>query len=677
MKRAWLGCFGVLGASVVLAQPARSERSEVPEGRQPEAQADQGLPSQEADCRRAEDFGGTELERAAFCASRKDAFASARTLANQALAADPDSFRARFVLGRALHLGEGNLPKALHHLERAEAQFLARHPGRLEPGSPDWFAGRALTWELMDVHGEMDHHEDRILYADQLGTRFGLDYAASKAWPLMKLGRFDEARALVEAALGSDDPWNRNVARTSLCAIESELRRREPAYEACAAAADAYQDEPHRGAVELTNAGSAAEETLRFDEAERRYLAAAERPPDTTVNPWMRLLTLYTQQGRFSEAVQALMRMDAYRASRPHPHLDQQDAAEADTARAALALALGFPDVAAELTRAVVERPDRQGTSSAASDQNAAGGAVFARTAYLAHARWLEARAAVVGFTGGWQDRLRALELRFDAWMVGRRALETLARAERLEATLRPEVPGSLEMPTWLDPEVVDIVGAGVAAVALRRARRTETLPADRVAPVFDAYAAEVAWKAGDETEALQRGLSASKRGDRGFRLLSARAAARAGQAALSLGRRAEAEEALQAAFVDDPSVLPRLGIRFPALITGDDVLGREVAERLRASPWFSEETGLFRLRVSAEGAQLVASAGNVLTYVQVDAPLEGEDPAAALADLLQRKLFMPRVDLAQGRIGSLAGGTGAGDRPTEKLRELLRGKKP
>ena len=636
---------------------------------------ERGLPEVDGDCPGAARFLGDPLERAAFCAVDDRAFASARTLANRVLADDPSSVRAHYVLGRVQHRGEGNLPKALHHLERAEQGFVERFGRLVAPGSPPHFLGVEILYELLEVHGEMDHHEARIAYADALAERVGVDAEVSKAWPLVKLGRFDEAREVVARGLESDEPWDRSIARTALCAIESELRRREAAYEACRLAAEHYRSSARRGAVELTNAGAAAEEFLRFDEAERNYLEAATRPPHTTVNPWMRLVQLYLSRGRFSTAVAALKEMDDYRARRPRPYLDQQDAAESDLARAALALVLGFPEIATDLALRIVERPDRQGTSSAAAEQNQAGAAVFARAALLARARQLEALASVGTWSAGLSRRSEALGLRTKAWLIGRRALDTLASPVRLVSTLRPEVPGSLEMPGWLDAEIAELVGPGVAKVALERARAEETLPPDAAAPFFAAHRAAIAHLEGDWPVALEEGLSAARAAPGFSPVAAARAAAVAGHAADRLGRPADALEAYRIALDADPAVLLRLGLPLPVRVEADgaDPLAVEAAERLTGAWPVVERRWGFRLLVSAKGARLTDGGGGLVTAVEADtAARTGPIP---LAEAILTRLFMPRLRLTEVGAFSLQGATGAGQRGGDELKELLRGK--
>jgi pentatricopeptide repeat protein len=673
-------CILALGAAPAFAQPARGHADAPPEPR-PEASASdgRGLPETEADCPVGPDFGGSPLEQAAFCALLERKFVSVRSLAKRALAEDPQSPRALFLLGVAQHQGEGNLPKALHHLQRADESFERRHGGA-QPEEPSLFKLRVrILFELMDVHGEMDHHQERIHYAEAIAELTREDYLAYTAWPLMKLGRFEEARAVVEAALESEERSIREMARTSLCAIESELRNRARAYEACKQAAEPVKGRSRGGAVELTNAGAASEEMLRFDEAERFYLEAARRPPETAVNPWGRLVHLYLSQGRFSEALSAWREMRSYRARRPLAYFDQQDEAEALLAGATLLLVAGRAELAEPVVARVVDRPDRQGTSSAASDQTRAGSELVAHVVRRVRARMLEEEAELAPLLESLELEARAAKLRFEAWLAGRRAKETLAKPERLVTTLRPEVPGSLELPGWLDAEVIGLVGPGVARVAIEKARAQETLPEDATRPVFSAYLAEAAWLDGDLRAALRLGEEAVASAGRGFTMVAARAAAIAAAAATELGEHDRARTAFRQALERDPGVLRLLEIPLPVRLKAvGGERSRAAAERLADVPALSPTSWGFELAVGDRGARLRGLDGSELLQVRVPPPEEDdapEDPVRYLASQVQRRLLVPLVDITQVDVRSLEGGLGRGTRASDAFDVLEEGR--
>ncbi|MEO1367828.1 MAG: hypothetical protein AAFX50_11690, partial [Acidobacteriota bacterium] len=70
-----------------------------------------------------ERFEETLWADAARYALSSGRYIRARELTEQILAADPQSFKGETLLGVVFHLGEGNLPRAIFHLERGRALF--------------------------------------------------------------------------------------------------------------------------------------------------------------------------------------------------------------------------------------------------------------------------------------------------------------------------------------------------------------------------------------------------------------------------------------------------------------------------------------------------------------------------------------------------------------------------
>jgi pentatricopeptide repeat protein len=635
-----------------------------------------GMPELRGDCPEAETFQGTEVERAGWCAAQAGELKSMRTLANQALNADERSFRAHFLMGYVQHLGEGNLPKALFHLQQAETLFIERYGERPSLTDSPWRVYHRILHQLIHLLGEMDAHEDKIHYVDEIRRRLDLDYAPFKSWPLLKLGRFDEARQIATEAIESDDAWNQAVGLTALCAVESELRNRQAAYDACQKAAERVQGSAMDGSIELSNAGAASEEMFKFDEAERLYQEAARRPAEGSVNPFGRLVRLYLRQGRFSEAMSAWREMKTYRSQRPGSYLDQQDQAEADLIGASLLLVAGRSDEAQKRTGVTVKRPDRQGTSSANAEQNEAGAAVMDRAAKLDAARQLEERAAV----STWKDALplwiESLGLRFEAWRSGRKAAEVLANPERLVTSLRPECPGSIELPSWLDGDLIALTGPGVALAAIQEARAEETLPEALKEPIFWALEAEAHLLAGDEDLAQQLAKQALDGLGKGDGLMRARAAALLAESARQNGDVDAALAAYRLVLALDPGVLRRLGFRLPVQLeaAGTGPVTRAV-ELLGSSPLFELEPWGFGLRVGEAEAELLLPDGSVVNTIRVPANAgqkdDDEGAARRIAKAVQRELLVPNIDITQSDIRSLDGSLGTG-KATEELKSIL-----
>ncbi len=642
----------------------------------PKVEEGRGMPQVSGDCAGGERFGGSSLERAAYCQLKNRRFVSARTLADRALKVNEASFRAHYLMGVAQHLGEGNLPKALFHLERAESLFIQRHGKRPDPEQgPGWILHRTMV-ELVYVHGEMDHHEQKIEYVDLIGKRLNRDYKPLKAWPLLKLKRFKDARKTAKEAAEREGSWYRSVGLTALCAVESELRDRQGAYDACTAAARPVLRSGSGGAIELSNAGAAAEEIFKFAEAERMYTEATKREPEGSVNPWGRMVRLLLRQGRISEAIDAWKEMRAYRARRSGSYLDQQDQSEAELIGASVLMVVGRAKDAEVITERTVSRPDRQGTSSAAVEQNEAGAFIMDRVAKLESARLLEEEASSAKFLDALKLRARALKLRGLAWASGRKAAEVLAIRERLVTTLRPECPGSLELPSWLDGEVISLVGPGVALAAIQEAKKEETLKAPEALAIFWAFEAESYWLAGDHARALASAKKVVSQLSNTDALVRARVAAIGADAAAELGDHREALKMFRVTFRTDPGVIRRLGIRVPVELQpasqSAEVL--EAIDMLEDSPLLTEEPWGFVLRVGAKQAQLLEDDGSMVLELRVPEGRREDREAIArrIARAVHRDLLVPQLDITQGQIKSLDGSMGSGGRASDRVRGIL-----
>ncbi|MGF1509278.1 MAG: hypothetical protein ACFB9M_07215 [Myxococcota bacterium] len=629
---------------------------------------EQGQPELDASCEASGLFGGSELERAAYCRLFERKYASLRRLADRALDQDSTSFRAHYLMGMALHLGDANLPKARYHLETAERLFVARIGQRPDPASEVSSVLRSILVELVYVHGEMDAHEAKIAYVDKLKAQLGVDYEPLKAWPLMKLGRFDDARQVALRATESEMPYFRAVGRTALCAVESERRNREEAYRACRAAAERWLTDPTDGAVELTNAGAAAEEMLRLEEAERYYVTATRRIPEGSVNPYGRLVLLFLRQGRLGEAVSSLRAMKAYRAERPGAHLDQQDDAEASTILASLLLVTGRVEAAERISGRALSRPDRKGTSSAASDQALAGAALLDRATKRTRAYRLQEQIPALSFWEAQRARFEVMVLRWRAWKSGRLVREVLSDSERLAATLRPEVPGSLEGPEWLDFDVVSLLGPGVVASVVRDNRQEEVLPEVLSGPIFDLFEVEAHVARGDWTSAMQVAESVRNRLPTSLALMRGRAALRAAQAAERLGAHDRAKNAWREVLMLDPSLIRRLGARLPVRFSTRGV-SEELARAIRRSPRLRLTDWGFELQLSEQGARLATEDGQLLKAV----PWAEDAAAGHVANVMafHDGLLAPKVNLTQFDVQSLDGMLGGGRDVSKILDEL------
>ncbi len=625
-----------------------------------------------------EGFGDDTTVAAVWHALERNQYVKAREIAEQILGDDPESVAGHTVLGLVHHRAEGNLPIALYHLKRSRKLYEERWDPYAGDEDAPWRWHVVTIDELAQVSGEMGRHEDKVRYLLERDELYSPPMPADRGWPLMRLRRYDDARRVVEEALASGEPGQIAAARTALCAIEAEQQRREAGYRACALAAEYEREIERRAPTPFTNAAEAALGVLRIDEAERLMLEAADSFNAYTVsNPWLDLMLLYLAEGRTPEALDALRRMLEWRRRQP-AFMDEQNRAETEMASAIFLIVAGRPAEAARITQRAVDRPDRTGFTSSETEQMEAAAALVDQLAHRTRAELLAEEASWSSFLDAAKARLEGRRARLRAWSSGRRAAALLTDERILLATLRPYLAGSVEIPEWIEPELTGLLGPGVVAAAVAKARSRETLP--EAAGYFLAYEAEVAYLQGRERDTVGLAEQALEALPPHEVLLRARVTALAAQAAVDAGHNSRALELFDAAFQLDRGVVRRLGLALPASFPPASGVIAETARRLlRRSPRLRQAGGGFQVAVSGDAtsgsACLFGPRGTRWSCAQVKlrAGEDSSDLARRLAAEFHSAAFAPRLDLTQADIRSLDGSpTAGGGRASDRLQGIL-----
>ncbi|MEM7353471.1 MAG: hypothetical protein AAF657_21925, partial [Acidobacteriota bacterium] len=281
-------------------------------------------------------------------------------------------------------------------------------------------------------------------------------------------------------------------------------------------------------------------------------------------------------------------------------------------------------------------------------------------------------------FGDGMKARLASLRARLRAWSSGRRAASLLVDERILLATLRPYLAGSVEIPEWIEPELTALLGPGIVAAAIDKARARETLA--ETEGYFLAYEAEIAALQGSQREALRLADSAREALPPHEVQLRDRVAALAAQAALDAGLNQRAIELLDTAFQGDPGIIRRLGLSIPTVFAPAEGRLAEMTRRLlRRSPRFDRASGGYQIVVEGDDTTGIASLYDAqrtrLSKVEVKARAGEtiEDLARRLAAEFHNATFAPRIDLTQADIASLDGSpTAGGGRASDRLRNVL-----
>lgn len=553
---------------------------------------------------------------------------TARRKAEALLEADPDSIVGNYVFGCVLREAEGQLPQAMRHLGRARELYEGRWNAGAGEGPTQLH--REIIYAIQGLAGELEKHEYQLQMQDWYDSLYSPRLVAEHAWPLMRLGRFDEAREVATKAANAVDPAQRSLGRNALCAIEAEAASRGPRFEACRLAFEgaekrAQLDPPHASPAERTavavhayNASLAARAMLRPDEAERLAIAGTKKLDFTPANPWRLLTAVYVDQGRMNDAINALREMQRWRQRQP-PYLRDQDRAETDATFAMAMLVAAETERGLEAIERAIARPDRRGLTSSGHETVLGAHALLRRALIRTHAEAQREAASWHGTVPGVTKRMEAAWASATTWTDAQRIATVLADDERLVKTFQLYVSGGLEpVPVWLLGDLVDVLGPGIVDATLMEVRRREQERPDSIypqlEPYYDAVQAEVALARGETDVTLHLVRKAMPALPVQERLLRARVAAVGAKAALREGDEKAAGEFLTAVMDADAGVIRRMGLALPTSIEnrGTGASAQAVEKLLRRSPRL-RDGDVFKITIDGDRDTLTLCLSNAL----------------------------------------------------------------
>jgi len=625
----------------------------------------------------AADLSATPEEQEAYRCVDGGQYVRARELAESALAANPGSIPALYVLGCIYREGEGNLPRARHFLERSKGLAESRYGADVaDEGAREWHD--RILHELAVVFKEMDRPAEALEVLRLHDSLYEPDLKDEYGWHLMKLGRTEEAEKLMREQAGAASAVRRASALNTLAAIAIQNGRYDEGYRY----SHMMLDEMRAGKVPRVafiprNAAITAIGVHRFNEAEALLTEAAryfDRREYT--NPWTGLASLFLAGGRFPDAIRAVREMNGW-AYRTKPSLDQQSWAERRTLVAALLEKCGYPLDALPIARGVCDKPDRRGGASTKVDQAEAGNLVFYRHA-LQVAR--EAKAEEMSWCR-WREYPRLAYERLEdglaMWAAGKRATALIMEHGRLSGCVRFYRSNSINLPGYVRPELVEMLGSGMVETELGRLRRTPgAIPKDE-APYLTLMFAECLFESGRWEEAGRSLAEAIETLPEAEVLLRARARARLARVKLHSGDTEAAMAALASVMKSDPAVLRSLGMALPVRVeAAGGAAAREAARMLNSSPRFESHPNGFTITVVESGAGLAGTiasrGGEVLCRVVTPTASSQRGAARSFCRELHEKAFAARVDLPRTGIASLTGATLARDSQRAKLSDTF-----
>ncbi len=599
-------------------------------------------------------------EQEAFEAARRGHYVKARELATEILLGQPESVAAAVALGIALHEGEANIPLALRHYQKAR-QLIEVRLGLPEPGLESLH--REVLYLELRALSDLGRYEELLVRSETLRRLYDPQLHSVDVWPLMKLGRVEEARRAIELALASGDRFEEVVARNGLCALEG--------YVECMAMLEAVQDHRLNPGLAFRNAAVSAALAGRLEEAER-LLVESTMHPDEDTNPWRDLVDLYVLEGRLGEALDASRRMIEFGRKLP-PRERQYSRADELVAGAQVLLLAGRARHALRATERAIMSPDRASHWSGSEPELQAEGALLHRAIRRVLSETEHERAAVSAWYRRPVPHVRGMWHRLSGWFAGRRVLPLLFEGGlRIKTDPADRETPSLSGPLWLLLDAIEVFGPGPALALVRDVRDTETAADAAIPPKIrdaqlDAMETEARFLRREWDETLRIGKRAIENLPPAAALLRARLSARMAHAAWRAGKRTKAWELYGDVLDRDPGVLRRLGQALPvSRATRRGGTADRAARRLLAGPRFVHDAGSpFALGEVAGALCLMDPTGAALACGEWDDEDERHperppwgDEAGKKAWSLLEAAFSPRVDLSQQDLQSLDGTT-------------------
>jgi len=563
----------------------------------------------------------SELPALEICdALNLDLNVKARELSERWVRSQPDSPAAQFALAEVLLTVEGNMPRALFHLTRAEEltgyETLEK---AVNSGHMPW---HYLTLsQLSFVHQLMGEQIKSLVYLDKLNEIYGLDIESLRGWPLIKLKQYEAARQSANRVLQTNDnERERARAWNTLCAAELASLLPIKSTSACDRTIDGDENNSSRtnnfDTVYLTNASEVALSLLEIEQAED-YLRRATQylNPNSVADPWIYMLYLSMNQGRFDEARNALDSMLLWR-EQQEPIVSIMNRAEHFLVSASFLLLAGYAEDAVKLTKTALNQPDRNGSYSADDEQKDAYAALLNMAANRAEYQIQLENMATMDFIGAMRARLNSITLQLNAWRAARRAGSLFAKFEVIQNRLRPYAPLDVHIPEWLEPELVQLIGTGVMSAVLEQARENGAFQLNN--GYYYSYRAEIAALDKDYTSVLEAAGNALTLLPEQETLLRARISARMADAFWKIGQHEESLNSYAIALRQDPSISRRLEASIPVrLDTNGSEFSKQVAKYLLRSPRFHEHENGFNLSVRENpdlSICLNARTGNVIS---------------------------------------------------------------
>lgn len=595
-------------------------------------------------------LNGNTDEQAALQLATQGDYIKARASAEAILAKDTQSIIAQWVLVQVFHNEEVNLARALHLLHKLRNLLEASYGQEPQEAMAQLWHRRLLEEEA-SLLGEMDRSDEKLRILDQYDRLYQPPLKSRRMWPLMKLERFDEARALGKELILASDVDERISGYNGLLALESEAHNYEESYKWSLLGLENTQQ---RSCILAKNGAGNAWDVLEYAQVEP-LVRAADRAAidDCPSTSFEHLAGLHLIKGEFQQGLSAFKTVRAAPVERVYrPQFEMRHRGILQD----YLYALGRFDDAARLSRQIYDAPDRTGMTSSSRDEQRFADALEYWLMLGAEVEAEKERAAVrdMSLKEWLLYRWRRATLWLQRWEAERVIARLAVGEERVMSLVRP-------WPSWTAASFLPVFGEGVLRRAADAWRAATPTLADKAQGHFAALRGEAAWRRGDTAAALEHGTAALRALPPEEVLFRLRVQAWLADAAWDEGQNETAAQHFHDVLRTFPTALRILSIALPASVEADDSeLGAEAADRLRTSPRLRRGDLGFRVDVRSDGKRLetclLGPRGIQYDCVSGELGEDIETGARAVLDRFHTTIFAPKIDLTQADIHSLDG---------------------
>ncbi len=580
-------------------------------------------------------------------------YSSARRIAEKELDTKAsESIWANYVLGVCHSEGEGNLARGLFLVRRAKSQLIDKF-GRSPVRETVRRWHRRILMREQAILAYLDRREEQLKSLQEYEDEYKGEKSYYRIWPLLKLGRFDEARQIAHANRTSSKAYIRERAFNGLMAIEEEAGNREASYKW---GLRGLEDTRSKSCIIATNLALGARRTFRFAKTiEHDQTALRAKDKSCPTSPNAQLAAMYLVFGEFQQSLSALK---ALRMAPRTPDLKVQNEMVIRARFVELLHALGAFEQAAVRAQEIIEEPDRAGMVSTAAETIELTNQILAWSVLNARQEQYRERASARPFLDAIIERKEQFKLVRTKRAVARQAIRLASIPGNLEKVTRPYMT---DLMPWFGADIIQVLGHGVMGQVIEEARSKETDFKDTASAFLDSYIGEMAWRDDRLIDAIKAGQNLLKKLPKSTRLLRFRVRAWLADSLVKTGQMDAATEHFHRILEGYPTALRHLRIRLPVTLSFTGGLAEEIADRLEDSPRLNiRDDAAFRVRVQDSDQTIEICIDGMKKYgcgrLLVKELEESEDPISAAIDAFHNDAFSPKIEMTQSDVSSLDG---------------------